>query len=114
MTFALKESELLGETADSRARAWRSTCQSGGAPALRPGAIAQSPGREAALAWASLAQRFKKRDHISCQGSESQGAFSHRLAAQLFLSAPLQRHGQEGKGEREGMACALENSRVRA
>ena len=32
--------------------------QSGGAPALRPGAIAQSPGREAALAWASLAQRF--------------------------------------------------------
>ena len=33
-------------------------CQSGGAPALRPGAIAQSPGREAALAWASLAQRF--------------------------------------------------------
>ena len=27
-------------------------------PALRPGAIAQSPGREAALAWASLAQRF--------------------------------------------------------
>ena len=26
--------------------------------ALRPGAIAQSPGREAALAWASLAQRF--------------------------------------------------------
>ena len=32
--------------------------QSGGAPALRPGALAQSPGREAALAWASLAQRF--------------------------------------------------------
>ena len=28
------------------------SCQSGGAPALRPGAIAQSPGREAALAWA--------------------------------------------------------------
>ena len=26
----------------------------GGAPDLRPGAIAQSPGREAALAWASL------------------------------------------------------------
>ena len=35
----------------------RASCQSGGAPALRPGAIAQSPGREAALAWASLAQR---------------------------------------------------------
>ena len=31
--------------------------QSGGAPALRPGAVAQSPGREAALAWASLALR---------------------------------------------------------
>ena len=26
----------------------------GGAPALRPGAIAQSPGREAGLCWASL------------------------------------------------------------
>ena len=29
----------------------RASCQSGGAPALRPGAVAQSPGREAALAW---------------------------------------------------------------
>ena len=29
-----------------------------GCPALCPGAVAQSPGREAALAWASLAQRF--------------------------------------------------------
>ena len=27
----------------------RASCQSGGAPALRPGALAQSPGREAAL-----------------------------------------------------------------
>ena len=36
----------------------RAICQSGGAPALRPGAIAQSPGREAALAWASPAKRF--------------------------------------------------------
>ena len=26
---------------------------------LRPGAVAQSPGREDALAWASLAQRFR-------------------------------------------------------
>ena len=25
---------------------------------MRPGAVAQSPGREAALAWASLAPRF--------------------------------------------------------
>ena len=38
----------------------RASCQSGGAPALRPGARAQSPGREAALAWASLAQRWKQ------------------------------------------------------
>ena len=37
---------------------YRASCQSGGAPALRPGAITQSPGREAALTWASLAQRF--------------------------------------------------------
>ena len=35
----------------------RASCQSGGAPALRPGAVAQSPGREAAMARASLAQR---------------------------------------------------------
>ena len=37
---------------------WADTggCQSGGAPALRTGAVAQSPGREAALARASLAQ----------------------------------------------------------
>ena len=28
---------------------------------LRPGAVAQSPGREAALAWASLAQRFPEK-----------------------------------------------------
>ena len=32
----------------------RVSFHTGGAPALRPGAIAQSPGREAALAWASL------------------------------------------------------------
>ena len=44
----------------------RAQRQSGGAPALRPGAVAQSPGREAALAWASLAQRAI---HLSqCQG----------------------------------------------
>ena len=30
----------------------------GGAPALRPGAIAQSPGREAALCWASLPKPY--------------------------------------------------------
>ena len=32
----------------------RASCQSGGAPALRPGAIAQSPGREAALCYPLL------------------------------------------------------------
>lgn len=32
----------------------RVSFHTGGAPALRPGAIAQSPGREAALCWASL------------------------------------------------------------
>ena len=32
----------------------RKVMNTGGAPALRPGAIAQSPGREAALCWASL------------------------------------------------------------
>ena len=35
----------------------RPSCQSGGAPAVRPGAVAQSPGREAALAWARVATR---------------------------------------------------------
>ena len=33
--------------------AWHAAIHGGGAPALRPGAVAQSPGREAALAWAS-------------------------------------------------------------
>ena len=36
----------------------RVSFHTGGAPALRPGAIAQSPGREAALAWTSLAKPF--------------------------------------------------------
>ena len=43
--------------------------QSGGAPALRPGAIAQSPGREAALAWASLAQRFPASSVLAREGA---------------------------------------------
>ena len=42
--------------------------QSGGAPALRPGAIAQSPGREAALAWASLAQRSPASSVLAREG----------------------------------------------
>ena len=44
--------------------------QSGGAPALRPGAVAQSPGREAALAWASLAQRFPASSVLAREGPE--------------------------------------------
>ena len=47
----------------------QASCQSGGAPALRPGAIAQSPGREAALAWASLAQRFPASSVLAREGA---------------------------------------------
>ena len=47
----------------------RASCQSGGAPALRPGAVAQSPGREAALAWASLAQRFPASSVLAREGA---------------------------------------------
>ena len=47
----------------------RASCQSGGAPALRPGAIAQGPGREAALAWASLAQRFPASSVLAREGA---------------------------------------------
>ena len=38
-------------------------------PALRPGAIAQSPGREAALAWASLAQRSPSSSVLAREGA---------------------------------------------
>ena len=47
----------------------RASCQSGGALALRPGAIAPSPGREAALAWASLAQRFPASSVLAREGT---------------------------------------------
>ena len=43
--------------------------QSGGAPALRPGAIAQSPGREDALAWASLPQRSPASSVLAREGA---------------------------------------------
>ena len=43
--------------------------QSGGAPALRPGSIAPSPGREAALALASLAQRFPASSVLAREGA---------------------------------------------
>ena len=47
----------------------RAGCQSGGAPALRPGAVAQNPGREASLAWASLAQRFPASSVLAREGA---------------------------------------------
>ena len=36
---------------------------------LRPGAVAQSPGREAALAWASLAQRSPASSVLAREGA---------------------------------------------
>ena len=47
----------------------RASCQSGGAPALRLGVVAQSPGREAAVAWASLAQRFPASSVLAREGA---------------------------------------------
>ena len=62
-------------------------CQSGGAPALRPGAVAQSPGREAALAWASLAQRFPASSVLAREGAGC-GSVGDVTGAWL-ASAPL-------------------------
>ena len=45
----------------------------GGTPALRPGAIAQSPGREAALAWASPAQRSPASSVLAREGASCTG-----------------------------------------
>ena len=65
----------------------RASCQSGGAPALRPGARAQSPDREAALAWASLAQRFPASSVLAREGA---GCGSVRDVPGAWLaSAPL-------------------------
>ena len=60
----LSRSLSKGETAQTRGKRMcpgevsrlpeGASSQSGGAPDLRPSAVAQSPGREAALAWASL------------------------------------------------------------
>ena len=47
----------------------RASCQNGGAPALCTGAVAPSPGREAALAWASLAQRFPASSVLAREGA---------------------------------------------
>ena len=65
----------------------RASCQSGGAPALRPGAIAQSPGREAALAWESLAQRFPASSVLAREGAGC-GSVGDVPGA-LLASAPL-------------------------
>ena len=59
----------------------RTPCQSGGAPALRPGAIAQSPGREAALAWASLAQRSPASSVLARAGPSSSCVWNPRVFA---------------------------------
>ena len=50
-------------------------------PALRPGAIAQSPGREAALAWATLSQRFGKDSEAGRDwGQEEKGTTEDEMA----------------------------------
>ena len=41
---------------------------------LRPGAVAQSPGREAALAWARLAQLFPASSVLAREGAGCAGA----------------------------------------
>ena len=56
-------------------------------PALRPGAIAQSPGREAALASASLAQRFPASSVLAREGAGC-GSVGDVTGAWL-ASAPL-------------------------
>ena len=55
--------------------------------ALRPGAVAQSPGREAALAWASLAQRFPASSVLARAGAGC-GSVGDVTGAWL-ASAPL-------------------------
>ena len=58
-----------------------------GAADLRPGAIGQSPGREAALAWASLAQRFPASSVLAREGA-GRGSVGDVPGAWL-ASAPL-------------------------
>ena len=54
---------------------------------VRPGAVAQSPGREAALAWASLAQRFPASSVLAREGAGC-GSVGDLTGAWL-ASAPL-------------------------
>ena len=58
-----------------------------GAPALRPGAIAQSPGREAALARASPAKRFPASSVLARAGAGCGSAGD--VTGAWLASAPL-------------------------
>ena len=62
--------------------------QSGGAPALRPGGVAQSLGREASLAWASLAQRFPASSVLGREGAGC-GRESRRNSRKTTWFPPL-------------------------
>ena len=67
---------------------------------MRPGAIAPSPGREAALAWASLAQRFPASSVLTREGAgcgsvgDVPGAWlaSAPLSPSLWQPPPLYSH----------------------
>ena len=84
--------------------------QSGGAPALRPSAIAHSPGREAALAWASLAQRFpassvlarEKRGHTGRRPRKGEGQEVGRGTTQVLQRRWGQNRGHTGRRPRKG------------
>ena len=80
---------LQGPCSRSRRGLTPRGCQSGGAPALRPGAIAQSPGREAALAWASLAQRSPASSVLAREGA---GCGSVDRQALLSMGFPRQEY----------------------
>ena len=64
---------------------WKILNQSGGAPAVRPGAVAQRPGREAALAWASLAQRFPASSVLARAGAGC-GSVAPRTSLRLKVT----------------------------
>ena len=63
---AALDQRLESQSQELGSQRWKRKC---GAPALRPGAVAQSPGREAALAWASLAQRFPASSLFAREGA---------------------------------------------
>ena len=57
---------------------------------VRPGAVAQSPGREAALAWASLAQRFPASSVLAREGAGCGSVFPRLF--QMTASALIPEH----------------------